>query len=143
MYKKLIKILNIIQLLLVIILTGVIIFWMTKLILLVDFDWITDSYFIQSSKFNWIKFFSQFITIDLIFVLPLIMFNFVYYLLNEKTKGNFGKLVETVNVVYPSIVSVITLSLTANELVFTFITSVIAFIVLTIQISKFIFKQQK
>lgn len=58
MYKKLIKILNIIQLLLVIILTGVIIFWMTKLILLVDFDWITDSYFIQSSKFNWIKFFS-------------------------------------------------------------------------------------
>ncbi|HGD6380248.1 TPA: hypothetical protein ACIZ32_001871 [Streptococcus agalactiae] len=116
---------------------------MTKLILLVDFDWITDSYFIQSSKFNWIKFFSQFITIDLIFVLPLIMFNFVYYLLNEKTKGNFGKLVETVNVVYPSIVSVITLSLTANELVFTFITSVIAFIVLTIQISKFIFKQQK
>lgn len=83
MYKKLIKILNIIQLLLVIILTGVIIFWMTKLILLVDFDWITDSYFIQSSKFNWIKFFSQFITIDLIFVLPLIMFNFVYYLLNR------------------------------------------------------------
>lgn len=143
MYKKLIKILNIIQLLLVIILTGVIIFWMTKLILLVDFDWITDSYFIQSSKFNWIKFFSQFITIDLIFVLPLIMFNFVYYLLNEKTKGNFGKLVETVNVVYHSIVSVITLSLTANELVFTFITSVIAFIVLTIQISKFIFKQRK
>lgn len=143
MYKKLIKILNIIQLLLVIILTGVIIFWMTKLILLVDFDWITDSYFIQSSKFNWIKFFSQFITIDLIFVLPLIMFNFVYYLLNEKTKGNFSKLVETVNVVYPSIVSVITLSLTANELVFTFITSVIAFIVLTIQISKFIFKQRK
>ncbi|HGI2890147.1 TPA: hypothetical protein ACJR7H_001824 [Streptococcus agalactiae] len=116
---------------------------MTKLILLVDFDWITDSYFIQSSKFNWIKFFSQFITIDLIFVLPLIMFNFVYYLLNEKTKGNFGKLVETVNAVYPSIVSVITLSLTANELVFTFITSVIAFIVLTIQISKFIFKQRK
>lgn len=56
MYKKLIKILNIIQLLLVIILTGVIIFWMTKLILLVDFDWITDSYFIQSSKFIGLNF---------------------------------------------------------------------------------------
>lgn len=143
MYKDLIKMLNLIQLLLVIILTGIIIFWMTKLILLVDFDWITDSYFIKSSKFNWIKFFSQFLTIDLIFVLPLLMFNFVYYLLNEKTKETFGKLVETVNVIYTSIVSVITLSLTANELVFTFITSVIAFIVLTIQISKFIFKQRK
>ncbi len=143
MYKDLFKILNIIQLMTIVIIVGVSLFWMTKLVLLVDFDWVTDSYFIISSKFNWVKFLTQFIIIDLIFVLPLLTLDYIYYSLNAEIKKKYAKLVEISNALYVSFATVITLSLTANELVFTFITSTIAFIALVIPIFKLVFKQRK
>ncbi|HFU3861832.1 TPA: hypothetical protein ACGO0C_002070, partial [Streptococcus suis] len=54
----------------------------------------------------------------------------------------FKKILAFTFVIYLSITTSITLSLTANELVFTFLTSIIAFIALVIPAFKFFFKFQ-
>lgn len=142
MYKNLIRFINILLFITLVGQLWFVIYWTSKLVLQIDFEWISDSYFLKVSKFNWLKFIHQFLIIEIIFILPFGVIYQIFNLLNSKIQEKFKKILAFTFVIYLSITTSITLSLTANELVFTFLSSIIAFIALVIPAFKFFFKFQ-
>lgn len=91
MYKNLIRFLNILLFLTLVGQLWFVIYWTSKLVLQIDFEWISDSYFLKVSKFNWLKFIHQFLIIEIIFILPFGVIYQIFNLLNSKIQAKFKK----------------------------------------------------